>query len=88
MFDIIGKKNPSQDVESFCTEHNIGKPSYYYWLKKYRDQSGSVSEVNSFTRVHVHQPDGMPLLSLQLPSGHVINAFHSEAFQFIASLLR
>lgn len=88
MFEIIGKKIPSQDVVSFCTEHNIAKGSYYYWLKKFREQSGSPADVDGFTRIQLQQSPGTPLLSVQLPSGHVINAFHPEAFSFIASLLR
>lgn len=88
MFEIIAKKISSQDVGSFCNEHNIAKGSYYYWLKKFREQPGVPFDGDSFTRVHLQQPHDTPLLSLQLPSGHVINAFHPEAFQFIASLLR
>jgi len=88
MFEIIGKKSPSQDVNSFCAEHNIAKASYYYWLKKFRDQSSPVSDVGSFAMVHLQAPHDTPLFSLQLPSGHVINAFHPDAFQFISSLLR
>jgi hypothetical protein len=88
MFEIIGNKISSQDVGSFCKEHKIAKASYYYWLKKFREHSGSPADGHGFARVHVQQSDGTPLLSLQLPSGHVINAFHPEAFQFIASLLR
>ena len=88
MFEIIGKKIPSQDVGSFCTEHKIAKGSYYYWVKKFREQQDSLADGHGFTRVNVQQSDGTPLLSLQLPSGHVVNAYHPEAFQFIASLLR
>jgi hypothetical protein len=88
MFEIIGNKIPSQDVGSFCTEHKIAKASYYYWLKKFREQSGSPADGDGFTRIHLPQSPGTPLLSVQLTSGHVINAFHPEAFQFIASLLR
>ena len=87
MFEIIGKKIPSQDIVSFCAEHNIAKGSYYYWLKKFREQSDSPADSDGFTRVYLQQPHGTPLLSLQLPSGHVVDAFHPEAFQFIASLL-
>jgi hypothetical protein len=87
MFEIIGKKSPSQDVASFCAENNIAKASYYYWLKKYRDQNVAVSDGNGFTPIALIPSNGALLLSLQLPSGHVINVFHCEAFSFIESLL-
>ena len=38
MFALIEQKSQSNDVASFCKEHGIGAGTYYYWLKKYREQ--------------------------------------------------
>ena len=86
MFNIIRKKSPSQDVSSFCKESGIAKASYYYWLKKFRDQPKK-SKATGFVSVSVSPSSGVPLLSVHLPGGAVINVFDPEAFSFIESII-
>lgn len=32
-------QNSGQNVAQWCEEHQVSKPSYYYWLKKVRHQA-------------------------------------------------
>lgn len=86
MFNIIEKKSSSQDVATFCKENNIAKASYYYWLKKFRDHHEASSK-SGFVPVSVLPSTGVPLISVQLPGGAVINVFNREGFSFIESLI-
>lgn len=86
MFSIIKKKSSSQDVTSFCKEYNIAKASYYYWLKKFHDQPKDLAKIG-FLPLSVLPSPGVPLFSVQLPAGAVINVFNPEAFSFIESLI-
>ena len=86
MFSIIRKKSSSQDVSSFCKENGFAKASYYYWLKKFRDQSEK-PDAAGFVPVSVSPPAGILLLSVQLPGGAVINVFDRGAFSFIESII-
>lgn len=85
MFALLQNKSSSQDVTSFCTENNIAKASYYYWMRKMKEgRKASVKQ--RFVPVTL-LPQNAPLISLQLPGGIVINVFDREAFPFIESLL-
>ncbi len=86
MFDIIRKKSSSQDVSSFCKENGIAKASYYYWLKKFREQPQESKKVG-FVPVSVLPATGVPLISVQLQGGIVINVFDPEAFSFIELII-
>ena len=85
MFALIQKKSSSQDVTSFCTENNIAKANYYYWLKKMKDRQKAGAK-QRFLPVTL-LPQNVPLISLQLPGGIVINVIDRESFSFIESLL-
>jgi hypothetical protein len=86
MFDLIGKKSSSQDVSSFCRENSIAKASYYYWLKKLRDQPQKDNKAG-FVPLSILPAMSGPLIAVQLPSGAVIHVFHREAFSFIESII-
>ena len=89
MFSLLASKDPSQDVGSFCTEHGLAKANYYYWFKKYKVQNNAVVEkTNRFVPIDVNAKMDTPLVSLELASGHVVHAFHPDAFSFLATLLK
>ncbi|HTE25731.1 IS66 family insertion sequence element accessory protein TnpA [Flavitalea sp.] len=74
------------DVSSFCKENGIAKASYYYWLKKFRDQPQK-SKKTGFVSVSVLPSAAIPLISVQLQGGTVINVFDRGAFSFIESII-
>ncbi|MGL6266711.1 MAG: hypothetical protein ACRC2O_02255, partial [Chitinophagaceae bacterium] len=39
MFDLIGQKQTSQRTKDFCVSNGISEASYYYWLKKYKQDT-------------------------------------------------
>ncbi len=87
MFEIIKQKSTSQDVSSFCRDHNIAKASYYYWLKKFRDRATSENDVG-FMPINISGSSGSPLASVQLNTGVLITIYHQDAFSFVQNILQ
>ena len=45
MFDLIARcKNSGQAVQSFCRLHGLTEARYYYWQKKYLNQTKNAGE--------------------------------------------
>ena len=85
MFTLIKQKQPNQSVQDFCTSNNIGAACYYYWQKKFRQQSNAVEP--AFIPIHVSTPQGSALATIELQSGVVITVYQAEVFSFIQPLL-
>jgi hypothetical protein len=86
MFALIEQKSPSQDVASFCKEHSIGAATYYYWLKKYREQQVEEQGL-PFACIEVSGATGPVVATVQLRGGSLITLYHPEAFAYIQPLL-
>jgi transposase-like protein len=86
MFALINEKQPDERVDDFCKRHDIKVATYYYWVKKYRQQQMD-TEAKTFIPIQVSTPQGAALASVQLPGGAILTVYHSEAFSFIRTLL-
>jgi len=86
MFALLESKDPSQDVSSFCSTHNLKPASFYYWQKKYRDHH-SPEEIAGFTAIELPGSLSNPVATIQLPGGALITLFHAEALSYIQTLL-
>ena len=78
-------------VDDYCTEHNISRNSYYYWLRKVKEaaieQSGSLfAEVNpSFAAV---MPEYSPASSMSICLGDaVIHVNEGASLQLLHTII-
>jgi hypothetical protein len=87
MFALIEAKQPDQNVGEFCKANGISEASYYYWLKKYRQQNAEVSQ--GFVPIQVSGSNSTTILaSIQLPGGALIHIYSPEVLPHIHCLLQ
>lgn len=54
MFSLIAECEQSDmTVKAFCAHHQIQPANYYYWLRKYRDQSDITVSKGNFSLLRV-----------------------------------
>jgi transposase-like protein len=66
----------------FCARHGIGKPTFSYWVSKYRNTNrsgGAFVEIASAPRASVE---------IVFPSGATVRLLEPVSPEFIASLVR
>lgn len=82
-------------VDDYCSEHNISRNSYYYWLRKIKEaaieQSGNIfAEVNQPIVVSAHaSTDAVPVsISIGDAVVHVADGTSEQLLQVVIGAIR
>ena len=82
MFDLIRQKPQEQSTKDFCAANGIGEASYYYWLKKYKQNDNPPRQ--SFVPVQIgSSSSALVVASIQMPGGAIISVYDVQVLSFM-----
>lgn len=86
MFSLIEGKPAELDVASYCASSSISIAAYYYWRRKYRQQTSRLAP-SGFIPLQLSQAGADALASVVLPGGAVIHVYHPEVMAYLQPLV-
>jgi len=86
MFDLIKDYEQSGHSQTqFCSEKQLSKSTFYYWLTKYRKLSSSPSD--EFIPIQITETDSCSSCRIILPNGVQIHLNGSKESNLILNIL-
>jgi hypothetical protein len=81
MFDLVRQKPQQQSTKDFCAANGTSEATYYYWLKKYRQNTAPLKQ--SFLPVQISSPSAVVVASIQMPGGAIISVYDVQVLSFM-----
>lgn len=74
-----------QNQQQFCIDHNLHKSTFYYWLKKFRQNKSKTKEFIPLTVTPPNHPDSD--YCIELPNRVKIHLSGSAGLELIANFI-
>lgn len=87
MAELLQRKAADQSIKDFCLQNNLSEARYYYWRRKLMGNAEENKEGFISVKVKNTFSDGIPLATLEFPTGNRLTIYDSSILPILKTLL-